>query len=245
VEQSSQRREAQYRRSTVTDSLIYFAIISVAFCIALVWFARRAEQRDLSQRTAMDIALGLMIGGFVGARAFHIFYEAPALYFAHPSQIYRVWEGGFVWYGGAIVGALCGIAIAIRKKESVRKWLDVSAPVVGMGYALGRVACWYTGCCYGRYCDLGQTHFQFPTQLFAVTWESLVVIYLLRRETRVKEPSGSLFATYLILHGLGRVIMELFRADDRGPSLGPITVSIFISLVLIGFGFVWRRSLKT
>lgn len=231
----------------MTDSLIYFAIISVAFCLGLVWFARRADNHELSQRTAMDIGLALMFGGFLGSRAFHVLYEAPSLYLENPMQIFRVWEGGFVWYGGVIVGLLTAVAIIKSKREPLAKWLDVLAPVAAASYALGRTACWFEGCCYGRYCTIADFQFQFPAQLFAVVWEAGVAFYLLLREARPSSKTtrdGSLFATYLILHGLGRVVMEIFRDDERGPAIGPLTVSILISIVLIAIGFIWRRSLK-
>ena len=232
-----------------STELRYFAIISIAFCFGLVWFARRAEHADRSTKTAMDLALPVMIAGFLGARLFHVLIEEPKLYFTYPSQILRVWEGGFVWYGGAICGALAGIITAKRKREPISVWMDLSAPVIAAGYSLGRMACWFEGCCYGRFCTLpGEISFQFPSQLFAVTWEAGLAFYLLlieRNKTNVEEPPGFIFATYLIGHGFGRVLMELSRADERGPQLGPVTVSILISFALIAAGFVWRKRLKT
>lgn len=231
----------------------YFLIISVAFCIALFWINKRAIQKELSIATAMDVSLAVMIFGFLGARAFHVIFEAPDLYRESPVQILRVWEGGFVWYGGAVAGIFAGLWLLSKRSEPFGPWLDLFAPVGAFGYSFGRIACWMQGCCFGRFCEISGRHFQFPTQAFAVFWEASVVLVLLFIEARTKTSDrfttfkgpGALFCLWLILHGVGRFIMELFRGDDRGPVFGGVSIAMFISAALISTGIFYIQRLNS
>jgi phosphatidylglycerol:prolipoprotein diacylglycerol transferase len=189
-----------------------------------------------------------MIGGFFGARLFHVFFEEPAYYFEDLTRTLEIWRGGFVWYGGAIGGALTSIALARWRRLPIAKWLDVFAPILALGYALGRIACLFTGCCYGAICVLPSGYsFRYPTQAFAVLWEfaALAVLLLLEKKrnegksTAVYRSAGSLFACWLVIHSVGRLIMEYFRADPRGPSPLGMSLASWISVVLLIGASLW------
>src|SRR5690606_6314306 len=113
------------------------------------------------------------------------------------------------------------------------------APVLAFAYAAGRSACFLAGCCYGRYCDLPWAiDGRHPTQLYAAAWEMGVVFILLGlRPSPFFQNPGRIFYLWMILHGIGRFIMEAFRDDFRGPSLG-LSISGWISLGLVITGFI-------
>ena len=225
------------------DIPVYFIVISIAFCVCIAWLVRRADRRpSLDRNQALDLALVVMLAGFVGARAFHVLFEEPAFYLESPLRALEFWNGGFVWYGGAILSILGGILYARRKKMPIALWLDAFAPVVALGYALGRVACLLTGCCFGAVCSLESgAQFRYPTQAFAVVWELAVLGALLAMEWRRRKPdvpawlmpSGRVFLVWLALHSIGRIIMEAFRADPRGPELLGLSISTCLSAALL------------
>lgn len=230
----------------VTDSFIiptYILILSLTYSLGLVGVDLRAKARDLSRGMALDISLALMVGGFLGARIFHVVYEQPERYWAQPLEILKFWNGGFVFYGG-FLGALVATALFIRlKKESFLFWADFFAPILSFGYAFGRLGCFFNGCCFGKTCDLpwaiefnhpglplGLRH---PTQIYASLTEFIIMGFLLWYE-RGERPSkrGTLFFIWLILHALNRLFMESFRDDYRGPQFG-LSVSTWMSLCLL------------
>lgn len=229
----------------VSESILfptYFLISSLAFCICLVWLVRRAEARRLQRNTALDLSLFVMVAGFVGARAFHILFEEPRYYWESPARVWEFWRGGFVWYGGALAAAAAALIFIKRKRLELGTWLDLLAPVGALGYAIGRIACWSTGCCFGDVCTLPSGFsFRYPTQLFAVFWELSVVVLLLWLERLRLAPrvpmwlrtSGRIFIVWMLAHSIGRVIMESFRGDPRGPALLGLSISTWISLGLI------------
>lgn len=213
---------------------VYFVVTALAFIVSLFVLVSRADRKALSRTRAIDTSLVLMVTGFIGSRLFHVFFEEPAYYEASPWRVLDFWSGGFVWYGGAVTGAICAIGFLKLKREPLGPWLDLFAPVGALGYAVGRMACVLTGCCYGRVFLLGGEVYRHPTQTYAVVWELAVLALLLWIERRklLRKP-GSLFLVWLALHAGGRIVMELFRDDPRGPAIGGLSVSTVISLTLL------------
>jgi len=225
----------------------YFVVVSLSLCLCVIWLIRRIEHTYIRQSSrivkykrnlAIDTAMVLMIAGFIGARLFHIVFEEPSYYMQAPWRIIEIWKGGFVWYGGALLGGLAASIFLRFKHEPIAPWLDLFAPICALGYALGRVACWLTGCCFGTICELPSGfRFRHPTQLYAIAWElfALAVLLFLEKkkpELRRRHP-GRIFAFWILLHCMGRIFMEAFRADPRGPEPLGISISTWLSLTIL------------
>lgn len=233
----------------------YFVVISIVLSAIAFWIPKRAASLDFSPRRALDLYIAAMISGFVGARLFHVVWEEPSYYLENPVLVFDILSGGFVWYGGAI-GGMVGLYLMLRRERpsSFGGWMDLFAPIGAVGYGAGRIACLLTGCCYGAVCELphwlhshAEVPFRFllPTQLFSIAWEFGAAYVLHRAEGRRwkkgRQP-GQLFSLWLVLHGVGRLLMELMRADPRGPSPFGVTVSMVMSLILILIGTLYLRS---
>jgi phosphatidylglycerol:prolipoprotein diacylglycerol transferase len=230
----------------------YFAVISLVCSIVLVWAARRADTLHYSRNLAMDLSLVIMVFGFIGARLFHVVFEYPELYRESPARIFRFWEGGFVFYGGAVLAACAGLAFVKFKRESIPLWLDFTAPLLAFAYGAGRIGCFLAGCCFGRYCALpwGVTFPRgseapagipiHPTQLYATFWElgiCCLLVFIEKKKPRGwLTKRGDLFYFWMMLHGIGRIIMEIFRADYRGEKILSMSISSVISAVIIVLG---------
>lgn len=232
---------------------VYFLVTALAFVAAMLLLVKRADSHGLSRNRALDTCLVLMISGFIGARVFHILVEEPAYYQARPWLAFDFWSGGFVWYGGALFGGICSIAFLKWKKEPLLTWLDLFAPVCALGYAVGRMACVLTGCCYGRVTQLsvnfgfglGGELIRHPTQSYAVIGELCTLAFLLWLEKRrsahrlskvfasLLDRPGQLFFVWLSLHAVGRIFMEVFRDDPRGPAPFGLSASTWLSFILL------------
>lgn len=225
----------------------YFIVVSLAMCICLLLLVRRAENLNINRNQALDVSIVLMAFGLLGARGFHVIFEEPKYYLAEPIRIFEIWRGGFVWYGGVLIGGSVAVLFARYstsffsnyKKYSLGVWLDLFAPVCALGYALGRFACLLAGCCFGKICILESGFkYRIPTQLFASFWELGAFFLLLWIEKRKLQKfflkqQGALFSSWIILHSIGRLIMESLRADPRGPELIGLSLASWISISLI------------
>lgn len=230
----------------------YFLIISLDFCLLLLWLRKRSESNGFSARQALDIGILSSIAGLVGARLFHVFYEYPEYYLQSPTAILNLWEGGYVFMAGVASGLLTGCVLVFRSRTPLLPWLDLFAPILGIGYSLGRWACFFQGCCYGKITNspLG-VHFEglgqagealprYPTQIFTSINEMLLVVVLLwfERSKRAQLKPGILFCCWLVGHGLNRMLMELLRDDPRGPLVFGLGVSFWIAMVFSLLGLV-------
>ncbi len=222
---------------------VYFVTLAIVYCIGIQYYFYRLKKFPLKPSIAADLLFVLMVFGFIGARLFYVLYQEPEFYVQNLKQIFYVWNGGFVYYGGFLASVFAGILFLKLKKQNIFLWLDVSAPVAALSYGLGRLACFFNGCCYGAETDVfwgfkfphlhGLRH---PTQLYAVVYEIGVWLLLLLLEKKLnfmKAGKGALFFTWLLLHGVGRIVMETLRDDSRGELIFGFTISTWISLILI------------
>ncbi|WP_291515604.1 prolipoprotein diacylglyceryl transferase [Bdellovibrio sp. ArHS] len=216
----------------------YYLILSMTVSICLWWLVQRSHSLGLSRRLTLDLSLIVMVSGFIGGRLFHVFYEDFPYYREEPTRVLQIWNGGFVFYGGALLAGFAAIIyLFLKNKSQLENYLDMFAPVLSFSYVMGRIACLLAGCCFGKYCELpwayGGRH---PTQAYAAAWELGVLFILLGLEKAPRKRVGAVFYIWMILHAIGRLIMEFFRDDFRGPSLG-MSISSWISFLIIALGF--------
>lgn len=232
----------------------YLIIMSLAYTVSIFYFYKRAIQLHLSPKLSTEISIAIMLGGFLGARIFHVIFEYPQYYWDHPLEFFKVYNGGFVFYGGFIGAFLCAYFYISKIKQNFSHWLDAFALVLPIGYMIGRIGCLLAGCCYGKTCYLPWAmtfgpgveapsgvplH---PTQIYFILLEGLVWISLFyiekkRDKLTIFRSSGSLFYLWMILHGIERLIVEQFRGDFRGQLWAGLSISSYISTILIAIGF--------
>jgi phosphatidylglycerol:prolipoprotein diacylglycerol transferase len=223
----------------------YYLLISLASLLGVMWFLKRTPPAD--ENLAINTALIGLIGGFVGARLLHVVYEDPMYYIRDIRHVFEFWSGGFVYYGGLIVGTMAALSYLKKRTLSIDPWLDRASLPIGLAYAVGRLGCFFNGCCYGRICEMPwavrfPSHISFgmallprhPTQLYAATLELLFVsILLLCEQKKLFKRRGQLFWTWLGLHAINRIIMEAWRDDDRGAMIFGLSISTYISIALL------------
>lgn len=217
----------------------YFLFISLIVVFEIFYLLRRTKQFALDSKVGLDLFLAAIIGGFLGARLLHVFYEEPYIYKAHPLNVLYFWNGGFVYYGGFLAGFACATLLALFKKQNFFKWADLSTPLISSAYLLGRLGCFLNGCCYGKVCELpwalatADGILRHPTALYAAGLEAFCFVGVLLLERKKILSTGSLFLFWLMGHSASRILVEYFREDFRGPLLLGLSVSSVISVCLL------------
>lgn len=208
----------------------------------LVWLTfHLAYKQGLNVRVALNTAATILISGFFGARLMHVIFEHLEYYVQNPQRIFYFWEGGFVFMGGLLASFTVVWLYHFWRKHNFLQWADFFAPIIALGYGGGRFACFLAGCCYGKTClypwrvTFADGIPRHPTQLYAMAIE-LGIALLLFKAQQFKFRIGTIFSFWLIGHGFARLLMENFRADFRGVLIKGLTVSTWLSFLIIVTG---------
>lgn len=226
-----------------------FAVHTYGFFIAVgvlagIFLARREARRlQIDEEKILDLCFYIIVAAILGSRLFYVATH-PAYFSSHPLEIFKIWSGGLVFYGGFIAAALVVIAYLRRHKLPLGKVSDIAGLSLPLGHFFGRIGCFFAGCCYGKTCQLpwavsfshpeslAPLHSSLhPTQLYHAAGNLLIFLslFLFRRYKRY---DGQVFWLYILFYGIIRSVIEIFRGDYRGSILlGIFSLSQVIGIV--------------
>jgi len=130
-------------------SLHMYGVLLVAALLAALWLAGRLARREgLDGQKVQDLGIASIIAGLVGAKLLLVIIDFDQ-YRMSPRALLDVLQSGGVFYGG-LLGAL-PVAWWYIKRHGLPllPTLDVMAPAVALGQAIGRLGCFAAGCCFG------------------------------------------------------------------------------------------------
>ncbi|MGE5190726.1 MAG: prolipoprotein diacylglyceryl transferase [Gemmatimonadota bacterium] len=226
----------------------YGAFVAMGFLAAIWAAAREIRRKEGDPEAFYDLAFWLVVAAVVGARAFHVLVYR-SYYAENPAEIYRIWNGGLVFYGGLLAAVAACLAFVRRRGLPFLPTADAAALGIPLGLAFGRVGCTLAGCCYGKpttvpwgivFTDpasLAPLHVPLhPTQAYEALSALAIFGVLTATRDRFVTP-GMRFWTMLVLYGVARSFLEIFRDDPRG-FLGPFSESQVVSAVLVLYAAV-------
>lgn len=218
----------------------YGVMIALGYITAILVAYYRAKAYGLEREAIIDIALIAVISGILGAKLLYIIVEFKA-FIEDPLEV--IGSAGFVVYGGIIAGIIACMIYTIRKKISFMSYFDIVMPSIAINQGIGRIGCFFAGCCYGKETDscIGVTFPEesmaptgvkvLPTQLFSCVGDLLIGAFLIIYARHAKY-KGNVAAMYLLVYGIGRFLIEFLRDDSRG-AIGFLSTSQFISLIMV------------
>lgn len=131
-------------------------VVAVLSAIQLAKFL--ARRHGLDPETFVNLGVIGLVSGVVGARLFYLIEYWPNVSEGRSGlnlllAVVNLREGGLVFYGGLILSTVVGLWYGIRKGLPVLRSMDIAAPCMMLGLALGRVGCLLNGCCFGDVCE--------------------------------------------------------------------------------------------
>lgn len=202
----------------------YGLIISLALVVGVALAVREAGRRGIVEDDVMYVVLWAVPFALVGARLFHVI-DAWRYYANYPLQILAVQEGGLAIYGGLVGGLAGGLVAVHRRGLPLWRLLDVAAPSMILGQAIGRIGCFINGDHQGPPTSLPwatsyvypgnlapDSQPRHPAQLYEMLYDLalLGLLLLLRRRLRRE---GLLFTMYVALYAFGRFWISALRED--------------------------------
>jgi len=219
----------------------YYGIILMLGALAGAWLAVRGTQRrGQDPELVWDGLVWVLIGGILGARLWHVLTPTPAdiavglttkYYLTHPLDAINIRSGG-LGIPGAIIGGMFALYLFCHKrKTSFAMWVDIAAPGLALGQAIGRWGNFINQELYGPPTDLpwgiyiepqyrlpGFQEFErfHPLFLYESLWNlmNMGVLLWVERKFQNKLKTGDLLFIYLIIYPVGRFLLEFIRLNS-------------------------------
>ena len=220
-------------------------MFALGFIGAGLLLAKRFTELGKPPDWAYEMGFAGLIGGIIGSRVYYLLDNWDKV---SDDLLGNIFSGsGLTWYGGAIGGAIAVLLWARYRGFLGLALLDLAAPALALGYAVGRVGCQLSGDGdYGKAWD-GPWAMAYPDGTVPIetevhptpVYETLAMgagAYLLWR-LRDRFRTGILFALYLVYAGTERLLIEFLRRNDD--ALFGLTQAQLESVVMIVAGVVW------
>ena len=234
-----------------------FPIYSYGVCVALGVFLgymlvlhRNKTLKVGKNEDISDFFLYMLLWGLLGARILYIilnFHE----YSSNLISMLNFRAGGLSLYGALVVGICVFVYFSKKRNIDSFKLMDLFAPAILLGIAVGRIGCLMNGCCIGipasapwgmLFPDADLTTLRYPTPLYETLLDLIamgIVFYIEKR----KKFDGELMLAGLGLYGVVRFMTEIFR--DSGPRFYGISLAQYFSVIVVIVFAVWIFKART
>jgi len=180
--------------------------------------SNRAKRAGLDPDSFFWFFVLLLVGGIAGGRLVYVALNSE--YYHDLLSIVDTREGGLSIHGVLLGGVVAMAAYSKTKGIPFALLADVIAPGVILGQAIGRIGCFFSGCCYGiqtsgtwgfltRFAP-GLRH---PYQLYESAADFALFALLIYLSSKVRF-QGALFASYVMGYSIIRFALEFFRDND-------------------------------
>lgn len=207
----------------------YGLIIGVGVILGLVLAIRESERRGLQKEVFVDLILFAVPIAIICARIYYVTFQWE-YYAQHPGEIIKIWNGGIAIHGALIGSVLTTILFAKVRGVSFWKLVDIAAPSLLLGQAIGRWGNFINQEAHGGEVTrvfLENMHlptfiidqmyingaYYHPTFLYESLWNVVgVIVLLLLRKVNLRR--GEIFLSYLVWYSIGRFFIEGLRTDS-------------------------------
>ncbi len=226
---------------------VYYYGIIMALAVLAGWLLakKRASQYGIDKNASDDIIFWIVIGGFVGARIYHVLSSAE-YYLGHLIDIFKVWQGGLSIFGAIFGGLIILLFLSKRYALNATSLLDWLAPSLILGQIIGRFANLFNYEAFGYPTNLpwkmfvpenfrpeNFVNFQYfhPWFLYEALGNALI-LFLLLKFVKNKN-SGALFFSYLLCYNVLRFLLEFLRIDSTYIGLFRLNSLMAFLLILL------------
>ncbi len=150
-----------YRQPTPDGSTLDYGtwglmlILAFLACTVVAW--RRLPKIGVNPDILTPLLMLSVVTSIIGSRLMHFVFAEPDKFFSNPLIFFSPREGGMAVLGGVMLAAASGYAFLAKRGLPAMKVADAAAPTIFLGMAIGRVGCFFAGCCHGRVCEVPQT----------------------------------------------------------------------------------------
>ncbi len=214
---------------------MYPLLIGIAWGLGFILFQYFIKIENLNFPNPKTFAIYIFILSWLGGKLLFIitarnYLEADILVSS------SLWlGGGFVFYGGFILGLIGSIIYFNYYKIKIND-LSFMPIIVSLGHGIGRIGCFFAGCCYGTHCDLPWSINLHGTHRHPVQLYESILLFILSFTLYKLWITGlrtKLITVYIVAYGIIRFILEFFRGDKIRGEIFYFSTSQWISISIV------------
>lgn len=218
----------------------YGACMAVGFLLCWKLIEGLSGRKDLS-----NLLVALMVSGVVGSRVAYVIEHWSKEFASRPIDVFAVWNGGLMFYGGLILAIVVFVVWCVVRKEKTFDLADLLATVIPLGHAFGRIGCFFFGCCYGR---ASESAFAVCFPRFSPAWHEQVTKGLLQPSAACSLPvlptqlfeAAALLVLFVFLFLRYRRIIFPSTSASASPSTYNLSFYL-VGYAVIRFGIEYLR----
>lgn len=221
----------------------YSFFVALGFLIGMIYADKISKYFGISENRSFIIMCNVELGVILGGKLLYMIINLKYLpqYYSRFGFIGLFSKTGFVFYGG-LIGAVFLIylysKLARMSFQVVLSFVMAVAPLI---HSIGRVGCFFAGCCYGISWDgifsvFLHGEYRFPVQLLESIFNLLLALglfFIVKTGNKYK-----ICYYYLIGYGVIRLITEQLRGDISRGFIYQLSISSFISIISITIGMI-------
>jgi phosphatidylglycerol:prolipoprotein diacylglycerol transferase len=127
----------------------FFVVLGFAIAVFLAALKIQKSNIRISFENVADLFFYTVLSALIGSRLLFVLINFD-VYRQHPIQIFKIWEGGLVFYGGLILAVIVALWYMKWHQLPIWKLADLISPLIALGLSFGRIGCFFAGCCYGK-----------------------------------------------------------------------------------------------
>jgi len=221
-----------------TPSTAYGWLMLAGIVVSICFWSRLARRDE----RLLAVYVAALIGAFLGAKV--VYFLAEGYQHLGAPDLWLQLATGKTILGG-LLGGYAAVELAKRLVGYTGVTGDWFATILPFGIILGRIGCWFHGCCVGRVCQ--PAWFTLKDAAGAARWPSvpveilfnvvMIVVFVALR--RARKLSGQHFHIYLMAYGVFRFFHEFLREEPK--LFGPITGYQIAALAVAALGWTGYR----
>lgn len=217
------------------------ALVGLGFILGGLYSLREARLRGLEENKIFNLVLVIFVSSIIGARVAYVLQYGMD-YFKEPAEIFKIWEGGLMFYGGFFGGIIGGLTYGWKKSLNLPVTADLLVPGAVIGLVVGRLGCLLVNDHLGRITNIAWAikfpdgQLRHPVIFYLLISNILLLVLVFYLKNRIRT-AGTLSIIFIIWYSSARFGLDFFRAADDArisdPRVWGVTNSQIVSLVVL------------